>query len=356
MLGKSLSQDGAVRSAAEALFATFQAAGAMPVETAMLQPADTLLDLYGEDIRARAYVTDDPVLGEQMLRPDFTVPVVQMHMSGGADPARYAYMGKVFRKQDAGSGRLNEYFQVGYEVFDRSAPEALDAEVFVTFAAALEGIAHTAVVGDMGLLTSVVAGLSTSERRRAALMRHVWRPIRFRRLLDRFGGAAPPLERNTLTDDAPEIGLRTKADVTDRLALLAEEARESPIPANELSAMDAILSLAAPAPDALARLETLSGNLPSLRPAVDRLARRFDALRKRGIDTEALMFEGSYGRTHMEYYDGFVFGFSAGDIGPIATGGRYDALTRALGSNGAIPAVGGVVRPDLLLQARSASS
>jgi ATP phosphoribosyltransferase regulatory subunit len=79
----------------------FVQAGAVPVEADLLQPAETLLDLYGEDIRARAYVTDDPVRGEMMLRPDFTVPVVQAHMAHGADPARYAYLGEVFRKQDA---------------------------------------------------------------------------------------------------------------------------------------------------------------------------------------------------------------------------------------------------------------
>lgn len=63
----------------------------------MLQSAELLLDLYGEDIRARAYVTSDALRGEQMLRPDFTVPVVQMHMAHGADPARYTYAGEVFR-------------------------------------------------------------------------------------------------------------------------------------------------------------------------------------------------------------------------------------------------------------------
>ena len=31
----------------------------------------------------------------------------------------------------------------------------------------------------------------------------------------------------------------------------------------------------------------------------------------RGIDAERLPFEASYGRTSMEYYDGFVFGFYA---------------------------------------------
>ena len=69
----------------------------MVVDPPLLQNADTLLDLYGEDIRARAYVTSDALRGEQMLRPDYTLPVVEMHMKGGAEPARYTYAGEVFR-------------------------------------------------------------------------------------------------------------------------------------------------------------------------------------------------------------------------------------------------------------------
>ena len=102
-----------IRAEAEALFAAFRAAGAVPVEADILLPAETLLDLYGEDIRARAYVTSDPLRGEMMLRPDFTVPVVQAHMAHGADPARYCYLGEVFRKQDHRGPRANEYLQVG---------------------------------------------------------------------------------------------------------------------------------------------------------------------------------------------------------------------------------------------------
>ena len=69
-----------------------------------------------------AYLTSDPLRGEMMLRPDFTVPVVQMHMERRADPARYTYSGKVFRKQEEDETRANEYVQVGYEVFDRPKP------------------------------------------------------------------------------------------------------------------------------------------------------------------------------------------------------------------------------------------
>jgi ATP phosphoribosyltransferase regulatory subunit len=61
----------------------------------------------------------------------------------------------------------------------------------------------------------------------------------------------------------------------------------------------------------------------------------------------------------MEYYDGFVFGFHATNhagLSPIATGGRYDALTQRLGKGDAIPAVGGVIRPDLLIQIAGGAS
>ena len=94
----------------------FDAAGAKVVEPPILQPAEVLLDLYGEDIRARAYVTSDALRGEQMLRPDFTVPVVQMHMAYGAEPARYTYAGEVFRRQEDDPERASEYLQVGFEV------------------------------------------------------------------------------------------------------------------------------------------------------------------------------------------------------------------------------------------------
>ncbi len=142
------------------LRARFETAGAVPVETPILQPAGTLLDLYGEDIRARAYVTSDALRGEQMLRPDFTVPVVQMHMAHGAEPARYTYAGEVFRRQEEDPDRPNEYVQVGYEVFDRANPAGADAEVFALIAGILAPLSLRAVTGDIGLLMAAVQGLA----------------------------------------------------------------------------------------------------------------------------------------------------------------------------------------------------
>jgi ATP phosphoribosyltransferase regulatory subunit len=352
----------AIRAEAERLFAAFQAAGAVPFDADILLPAETLLDLYGEDIRARAYTTNDPLQGEMMLRPDFTVPVVQAHMAHGADPARYCYLGEVFRKQEHLGNRASEYLQVGFEVFDRTAPEQADAEVFALFSTLLAPLALKPVTGDIGILMAAVRGIETTDRRKAALLRHIWRPHRFRALLDRFAGRAPmPEARTTLLAKlatgtpetlmqaaAPLIGLRTAEEIASRAAALIDDAQAKPIAAPEAALLYDLLTLQAPAEYALTHLRGITALLPAIQPAVDRFAARLAALKYLGVDVTRLPFEASLGRTSMEYYDGFTFSFLSGDLPPIASGGRYDAMTAVLGQGRSIPAVGGVIRPALV--------
>ena len=154
-------------------------------------------------------------------------------------------------------------------------------------------------------------------------------------------------------DDAPEIGLRSSAEVEARIDALREDATEPPISKSEVAALDALLEVSETMPYAIQHVSDIVVDLPWLRDAVDGLKARLDALSARGIDVENLDFEASYGRTQMEYYDGFVFGFyaeSRPDVPPVATGGRYDALTRRLGGGAEIPAVGGVIRPGVILE------
>ncbi len=351
------------RAEGQRLLAAFVEAGAQPVEAAILQPAEVLLDLYGEDIRARAYVTQDPLRGEMVLRPDFTVPVVQAHMREGAEPARYAYLGEVFRKQESlATERTAEYLQVGFELFDRDRPAEADAEVFALFARLLARLGLRAATGDIGILRAAVQGLPTSVARKAALMRHLWRPQRFRALLERYAGRVPvPPERAALLEmlargerpvsDAPHIGLRDPDEIEARLKLLAEDAAMPPIDGALVDGLEALATIAAKAPAALAELRGHARAMPWIAASVEGFARRLGALEARGMDVSALDFEASYGRTTLEYYDGFVFGLYAEarpDLPPVATGGRYDALTSVLGQGRSIPAVGGVIRPALV--------
>ncbi|MEO1704226.1 MAG: ATP phosphoribosyltransferase regulatory subunit [Pseudomonadota bacterium] len=327
------------------LLARFEALGAQRIEADILQPAGTLLDLYGEDIRGRAFVTQDPVRGECMLRPDFTVPVVEMHMASHAEPARYTYAGTVFRRQERDDGRPSEYEQVGYEVFDRSDPARVEAELFAAFHAALAPLKLRAVTGDMAILRAAVANLETTEHRRAALLRHLWRPARFRALLDRFSAPAPGPQS---PDTGPEIGLRTMADVMDRRARMEEDAAAPRLSADQRAALEALMAIAAPMPDAARLLEEAASALPGLSAPIAGITARIGAFEQVGIDPATLDFEVTYGRTSMEYYDGFVFGFTAQGLPPVATGGRYDALTKVLGQGRGVPALGGVIRPGLV--------
>lgn len=331
----------------------FRAAGAVEVAPDMLLPAESLLDLYGEDIRARAYVTADPIRGEMMLRPDFTVPVVQMHMSGGAEPARYCYLGEVFRKQDMGDTRPenprdNEYLQCGFELFSRE-PGA-DAQTFALFHRQLQGYDLRAETGDMGLLMDAVRGLPLPAARCDALLHHIWRPGRFQRMLDRFSTPARP--RDFGADQGAWAGLRGPDEMAARIARLQADLAEPPLPPVWAERLERLFSLRDAAPAALQKLTALAADMPAIGDAVARIADRFAQISQLGIDPATIIFDASHGRHNMEYYDGFTFSFLSthADWPPVATGGRYDALMAVLGKGRAIPAVGGIIRPGLVAE------
>lgn len=359
-VGDELERLNAIRARVRALFAK---AGAQRVEPETLQPAELLLDLYGEDIRGRAFVVHDPAAGELCLRPDFTVPVARVHMEEGADPARYAYEGLVWRRQDPGSDRPTEYLQAGIELIGGDAA-ADDAEIFTLIREALGDLAGPVVTGDLGVIFAAINGLRTSAARKAALRRHVWRPARFQELLERY--AAPPApsahRRALLAADEKQlarmiggagrfVGLRSAEEIAARAAVLRDEAATPPLSAEEKTQVEALLAVKCPAGEAPARLRALG--LPDLGPAIYRMERRLAALERRGADL-SMPYDAAFGRA-LEYYDGFVFEFRAKAPGlpPLGGGGRYDALTAVLGAGKGSTAVGGVVRPEAMAAAEA---
>lgn len=339
---------------AAALLARFERKGASRVEPGYLLPAETLLDLYGEAIRARAFRTQDPIHGETILRPDFTVPVVEAHMATGADIARYAYAGPVWRRQSYGVSRSREYWQVGLELLGDTNRAVADAEVFAAIREALGAGAEVPMTGDLAFLFAAIDGIRTSEARKAALRRHVWRPGRFKRLLERFAGVAP---FDTDTRDLPEEvpgevqGLRSGSEIAARLDRIRAERETAPISREEHALFETLEAMNGSAAACLKGMEALGRTFPNLRPPAEEMGRRLDALDRSGVAPDALPFDAQFGRTTMEYYDGFVFAFRGPPGQPdVATGGRYDALTEVLGNGRRIPAVGGVIRPAILLE------
>src|SRR5215475_14621133 len=104
---------------AEALVAAYERAGYGRVAPAMLQPAEPFLDLSGEDIRKRMFLTSDPEGRELCLRPDLTIPVSRDYLASprAGKPQGFCYLGPVFRHRSQDG---SEFVQGGIESFGRS--------------------------------------------------------------------------------------------------------------------------------------------------------------------------------------------------------------------------------------------
>src|SRR5499426_1776661 len=141
---------------AEALVASFERAGYVRVAPALLQPAEPFLDLSGEDIRKRMFLTTDPQGRELCLRPDLTIPVSRDYLASPAagKPQGFCYLGPVFRHRAEGGG---EFLQAGIESFGRPDTAAADAEML---ALGLDATTHYGVgapdirMGDIALFSA----------------------------------------------------------------------------------------------------------------------------------------------------------------------------------------------------------
>ena len=90
-----------------------------------MQPADPFLDMAGEDLRRRIFLTESETGEALCLRPEFTIPVCLDHIARQAGtPRRYAYLGEVFRQRREGR---HEFFQAGIEDLGDTNIAAADA-------------------------------------------------------------------------------------------------------------------------------------------------------------------------------------------------------------------------------------
>ena len=135
------------------------------------------------------YVEIPTLLQSDLLRPDFTVPIVQLHIKTNTKNAQYCYSGKVWRKQDYLSSRPSEYLQVGIECFGGSDIAKEDAKLFSTISKAVGFTDLKIVTGDLGVLRSAINGLEINQRCKNALLRQLWRPKRFLHVLKYFSNS-----------------------------------------------------------------------------------------------------------------------------------------------------------------------
>lgn len=372
----------AVADRLDALKALLASGGNRFAEPAVLQPAALFLELAGEDLRRRMFLTAGAGGDELCLRPDFTIPVCNMHLRGGsADrPAGYAYLGPIFRQR--ADGPL-ESLQAGLERLGDADLEVADADVLARAleAVRLLGIARPQVrLGDEGLFTALIEALPLPQAWRRRLSAAFGDTARVLAALDRLEGRtgeAPAVPiAGALADADPEtaralvenmlavagltpVGGRSPGEIADRLveqAALAAGARLAPEAARILRGYLAIAAPLDRAADAVAAFAAGAGL--DLSAALERFSRRTALIAERGVETGTIAFAGEFGR-RLDYYTGFMFEIhdrsrpAASGNGQIVGGGRYDRLLQLMGAGESVPAVGFSIWLERVVPARN---
>jgi ATP phosphoribosyltransferase regulatory subunit len=337
-------------------------AGYAFVEPAIMHPASVFVELAGEDLRRRLYLTSADDGEELALRPDYTIPVCLHHLATGPAKrkANYAYLGPVFRVRADGSG---EFRQAGVESLGRTDRLAADADVLklAVEVAALLGVKKPKVrIGDSALFAAVVAQLDLNEPWRKRLVRAFGDTRRLKGFIAKANGrkkASEPrseLEGASLKDVKAAVldhflatGLGATGRTVDEIAgrFVDKAALAEGIPAKSAAALSAFLKILGSPGKAVADMRALAkAERLNLDAALDQFEKRAAALAVRGIDEGALTFAADFGR-RLDYYTGFVFEIAGNRGSALIGGGRYDSMTAHIGnSKAAVPAVGFAVQ------------
>ena len=295
--------------------------------------------------------------------------------SGRASSGRYYYRGHAFRVAPPGTGRSEEFPQIGLEVFEAGDPADLDAEMAaLAWRSAAAGGRDdlTLLLGDVGLFGAFVDALHLAPPLATRLKRVFSSPRRLRAELTaveapaerpaRGGGdrlavllsglsetaAAEVLEDIWSLAGIEPVGGRGPAEIVHRLTERAAIAASPRLTVDQADLIERFLAIA-DAPDrALAAAEALVGpGHGALAAAREAWGRRMTALIDGGVPPDRVRFSAAFGRA-FGYYDGVLFevrSAALGDEQPVAAGGRYDGLAAKLGETLVTGAVGCMVRP-----------
>jgi ATP phosphoribosyltransferase regulatory subunit len=343
------------------------------VEPPIVHDAAIFVELAGEDLRRRLFLTSATDGTELALRPDYTIPVCRAHLANGTARRRadYAYLGPVFRQRPGESG---EFYQAGVESLGRTDRERADADVLALAlqAADLLGIKRPGIrIGDQALFAAVLDALGIGGPWRRRFDRTFGDPERLKTLIAKAATAGKQsttvslaatrrkAERLLVESGLGTIGSRTGKEIAERVleksTLTAGIGKRAPKVLGRFLAIEGSPAEALKLLRKLARSEKLD-----ITPALDRFEKRIDAFAKAGVDVGALSFAADFGR-RLDYYTGFVFEIHdprRRDGRQIVGGGRYDRLLSLIPTASgkphgrAIPAVGFAIWLDRIEERR----
>ncbi|MDT6940912.1 ATP phosphoribosyltransferase regulatory subunit [Brucella pseudogrignonensis] len=336
------------------------------VDIPLIQPADPFLDMAGEDLRRRIFLTENENGDSLCLRPEFTIPVCRNHIAlNAATPKRYAYLGEVFRQRRDGAA---EFLQAGIEDLGATDEAASDARSIADALACVHAAAPNAkleiVLGDQSVFAGMLKALGLPQGWRKKLLRAFGDSRTMEAALAELTGEqrTDPLPEHLagLVAQGDEAGLarmleaemleagmspgagRTPAEIARRL-IEKEDLAAARFPSSALDVLKRFLSTRVSLETAGITLRAFAAdNALDLSAVLQKFEARADAIIAAGIPAEDIVYDASFGRP-LDYYTGLVYEIrqAGGDKDKVlAGGGRYDRLLTMLGASENIPGVG----------------
>jgi ATP phosphoribosyltransferase regulatory subunit len=363
---------------ADDLLAEFVARRTERVDTPIIQPAEPFLDMAGEDLRRRIFMTENETGASLCLRPEFTIPVCLRHIeTATGTPKRYSYLGEIFRQRREGG---NEFYQAGIEdLGDRdiaSADARLIGDAIGILHRLVPGRALSVTLGDQAVFEAVVQALGLPSGWQKRLVHAFGNMMHLETLLARLASPQPVtgLEPHVLDflTRGDEQGLVMHIDSTMQATGYSTNASRSPqeiarrlreklvlsethLDDAAFGVLEEFLSLSLPLADASSALAGFADAAGlKLGTAVERFDARVAALANAGVDAAQIEYRAAFGRP-LDYYTGLVFEVTVeGSTAVLAGGGRFDRLLTLLGAKDHIPAVGFALWLDRIETARAA--
>ena len=336
---------------ADGMLAQFIESGYEPVTLSILQPSSPFIDRMGPEMQRRLFTFTDPAGEPLCLRPDLTIPTALEHLRRGIGGAnRYCYQGTAFRYQPRGSGKPEEFTQLGIEIIgetisDTHQKDASEAEVFEQILKIIiaAGVSRFEIVfNDSSHLADKVNEYDFSEAFKSQLKRRLLQSDSLddiqQTLTTRTQNEAPPPNPLRMNfEETDNILGRSGAEIMARLERKQEESQNNANDLKELNRMRVDLE----------KQSEGNADLPDFaRPLIQQAM----AL---GCHEDQLVFAPNIGQK-MAYYTGLFFEIHVPALqekSVIASGGRYDDLLFSLGATQPVPAIGGAIALERLQEA-----
>jgi histidyl-tRNA synthetase len=352
------------------------------LEIPVLAPAELFLRQSGGELASQMISFLDPGSNSISLRPEFTAPIM-LHYLAHADevtlPARWQYAGPVFRYEAASNG---QFTQIGAELIGSTSVVA-DAELVGLAAEILDDIGvqgYKVRLADLQVLHDLLDTVGISERARTFIIGSIPQLCsddgNTASLLERaqhlhLTGSNPPEHDLSAAvaglDDARArevlrgflrwsaggpvgLGQRDPEEVIEGLLHKIRGRDDRDGMERALNLVSGLSRIRGEAAAAIQQARAVLGPAGAKPEALDRLSELIELLRCHPGLADNLVLDFGLSRG-IAYYNGITFQVTHPNAGgSLGGGGRYDALARALGNRGTVPALGFAYNLDLLAQ------